>query len=37
MEKKELHPQIFLIENFLTEDQYISLSQEKVFEEAKNF
>ncbi|WP_077413208.1 2OG-Fe(II) oxygenase [Chryseobacterium sp. JV274] len=38
MEKTELHPQIFLIEDFLTEtecDQYISLSQEKVFEEAK--
>lgn len=38
MEKTELHPQIFLIENFLTDtecDQYISLSQEKVFEEAK--
>jgi len=38
MEKIELHPQIFLIEDFLSEtecDQYISLSQEKVFEEAK--
>ncbi|QRA45272.1 2OG-Fe(II) oxygenase [Chryseobacterium cucumeris] len=38
MEKIELHPQIFLIENFLTEaeyDHYISFSQEKVFEEAK--
>jgi hypothetical protein len=38
MEKIELHPQIFLIEDFLTEtecDQYINLSQEKVFEEAK--
>ncbi|MFZ4931693.1 2OG-Fe(II) oxygenase [Chryseobacterium sp. Mn2064] len=38
MEKTELHPQIFLIESFLTDtecDQYISLSQEKVFEEAK--
>ncbi|UKB79711.1 2OG-Fe(II) oxygenase [Chryseobacterium sp. MEBOG07] len=38
MEKVELHTQIFLIEDFLTEtecDHYISLSQEKVFEEAK--
>jgi len=38
MEKIELHPQIFLIEDFLTEtecDQYINLSQEKIFEEAK--
>lgn len=38
MEKIELHPQIFLIKDFLTEsecDHYISLSQEKVFEEAK--
>ncbi|MDW9381278.1 2OG-Fe(II) oxygenase [Chryseobacterium sp. JV558] len=38
MEKTELHPQIFLIEDFLNEtecDHYISLSQEKVFEEAK--
>jgi len=38
MEKTELNLQIFLIENFLTEtecDHYISLSQEKVFEEAK--
>ncbi|MDR3024074.1 hypothetical protein [Chryseobacterium sp.] len=38
MEKIELHPQIFLIEDFLTEiecDHYINLSQEKVFEEAK--
>ena len=38
MEKIELHPQIFLIEGFLTEaecDHYINLSQEKVFEEAK--
>ncbi|MGU3374587.1 2OG-Fe(II) oxygenase [Chryseobacterium sp. M5A1_1a] len=38
MEKIELHPQIFLIEDFLTEaecNNYIALSQEKVFEEAK--
>ncbi|NIF05844.1 oxidoreductase, 2OG-Fe(II) oxygenase [Chryseobacterium sp. Tr-659] len=38
MEKIELHPQIFLIKNFLAEeecDQYIKLSQEKDFEEAK--
>lgn len=38
MEKTELHPQIFLIEDFLTEaecDYYINLSQEKGFEEAK--
>ncbi|PWN68673.1 oxidoreductase, 2OG-Fe(II) oxygenase [Chryseobacterium phosphatilyticum] len=38
MEKIELHPQIFLIEDFLTEnecDQYISLSMGKGFEEAK--
>ena len=38
MEKIELHPQIFLIEDFLTEaecNDYIALSHEKVFEEAK--
>lgn len=38
MEKTELHPQIFLIEDFLTEaecNDYIALSHEKVFEEAK--
>ncbi|AZA81350.1 oxidoreductase, 2OG-Fe(II) oxygenase [Chryseobacterium lactis] len=38
MEKVELHPQIFMIEDFLTEsecDQYVSLSMEKGFEEAK--
>jgi len=38
MEKTELHPQIFLIENFLTDeecDRYIGLTQDKVFEEAK--
>ncbi|WP_426476536.1 2OG-Fe(II) oxygenase [Chryseobacterium sp. CBSDS_008] len=38
MEKIELHSQIFLIEDFLNEmecDRYISLSEEKVFEEAK--
>ena len=38
MEKIVLHPQIFMIEDFLTEtecDQYINLSQEKIFEEAK--
>lgn len=38
MKKIELHPQIFLIENFLTEeecDYYIELTQDKVFEEAK--
>jgi len=38
MEKTELHPQIFLIEDFLTSaacDDYIAMAQEKVFEEAK--
>lgn len=38
MEKTELHPQIFLIENFLTDeecDHYIELTQNQVFEEAK--
>lgn len=38
MKKTELHPQIFLIEDFLTWeecDQYINLSEEKQFEEAK--
>ncbi|KFF22522.1 prolyl hydroxylase family protein [Chryseobacterium sp. JM1] len=38
MEKIELHPQIFLIEDFLTSnacDEYIAMAQEKVFEEAK--
>lgn len=38
MEKIELHPQIFLIEDFLSEaecDEYIALSEGKVFEEAK--
>ena len=38
MEKIELHPDIFLIEDFLTEtecNQYIALAQDKVFEEAK--
>ncbi|PIF43842.1 2-oxoglutarate-Fe(II)-dependent oxygenase superfamily protein [Chryseobacterium sp. 52] len=38
MEKVELHPQIFLIEDFLTSaecDEYIAIAQEKVFEEAK--
>ncbi|KQT24486.1 oxidoreductase, 2OG-Fe(II) oxygenase [Chryseobacterium sp. Leaf405] len=38
MEKTELHPQIFLIENFLTDeecDHYIGLAQDQVFEEAK--
>ncbi|MCJ8152884.1 2OG-Fe(II) oxygenase [Chryseobacterium sp. SSA4.19] len=38
MEKTELHPQIFLIENFLSDskcDEYISMSQGKAFEEAK--
>lgn len=38
MEKTELHPQIFLIEDFLTPqecDHYIELTHEQVFEEAK--
>ena len=38
MKKKELHPQIFVIENFLTDeecDYYIELTKDKVFEEAK--
>ncbi|MEI3788701.1 MULTISPECIES: prolyl hydroxylase family protein [unclassified Chryseobacterium] len=38
MEKTELHPQIFLIEDFLTSDEcdeYIAMAQGKVFEEAK--
>jgi len=38
MKKKELHPQIFIIENFLTDeecDHYIELTKDKVFEEAK--
>ncbi len=38
MKKTELHPQIFLIENFLSEaecDECIDTSEEKVFEEAK--
>jgi len=38
MKKIELHSQIFLIENFLTNeecDHYIDMTQEKVFEEAK--
>ncbi|MGI9653044.1 prolyl hydroxylase family protein [Chryseobacterium sp. RLHN22] len=38
MKKKELHPQIFVIENFLTDeecDHYIDLTKDKVFEEAK--
>ncbi|REC59060.1 oxidoreductase, 2OG-Fe(II) oxygenase [Chryseobacterium pennae] len=38
MEKTDLHPQIFLIEDFLSEaecNEYIALSQEKNFEEAK--
>jgi prolyl 4-hydroxylase len=38
MEKKELHPQIFLIEDFLTPqecDYYIELANGGVFEEAK--
>ena len=38
MEKTELHQQIFLIEDFLTNeecDHYIGLTQDKVFEEAK--
>lgn len=38
MEKTELHPQIFIIENFLTDeecDYYIELTKDKVFVEAK--
>lgn len=38
MEKTELHPQIFLIEDFLTSsicDEYVAMAQGKVFEEAK--
>ncbi len=38
MEKKELHPQIFLIKDFLSQDecdQYINRSEEQQFEEAK--
>jgi hypothetical protein len=38
MEKTELHPQIFLIEDFLTEaecEEYITMTENKVFEEAK--
>ncbi len=38
MEKTILHPEIFLIENFLTNeecDHYINLTKDKVFEEAK--
>lgn len=38
MEKTELHPQIFLIEDFLSPDacdEYIAMAQGKVFEEAK--
>ncbi|WP_238592886.1 2OG-Fe(II) oxygenase [Chryseobacterium kwangjuense] len=38
MEKTELHPQIFLIEDFLSSeacDEYIAIAQGKVFEEAK--
>ena len=38
MEKKELHPQIFLIENFLTHEEcnrFIEESEESTFEEAK--
>lgn len=38
MKKIELHPQIFLIENYLSDsecDHYIELTQDKVFEEAK--
>ena len=37
MEKTELHPQIFLIEDFLTEaecEEYIAMTENKVFEEA---
>ncbi|MBK1894783.1 prolyl hydroxylase family protein [Chryseobacterium paridis] len=38
MEKIELHPQIFLIENFLTDQEcedYIRMAEKKSFEEAK--
>jgi prolyl 4-hydroxylase len=38
MKKIELHPQIFLIENFLTDeecDHYIEMTHYQVFEEAK--
>jgi prolyl 4-hydroxylase len=38
MRKTELHPQIFVIENFLSDqecDHYIEMTQDKVFEEAK--
>lgn len=38
MEKTELHPQIFLIEDFLTAeacDEYIAMAEGKVFEEAQ--
>lgn len=38
MEKTELYPQIFLIEDFLTSeacDEYIAMAEGKVFEEAK--
>lgn len=38
MEKTTLHPEIFLIENFLTNeecDHYIELTKDQVFEEAK--
>jgi len=38
MKKTELHPQIFLIENFLSDqecDHYIEMTKDKVFEEAK--
>lgn len=38
MKKTELHPQIFLIEDFITDeecDHYIDLTQDKDFEEAK--
>lgn len=38
MEKTELHPQIFLIEDFLTSsicDEYVAMARGKVFEEAK--
>lgn len=38
MEKTELHPQIFLIEDFLADeacDEYIAMAEGKVFEEAQ--
>lgn len=38
MKKTELHPQIFVIENFLSDqeyDHYIEKTKDKVFEEAK--